>query len=163
VTIQKGKDGSLSAALDQEPREQGAVLILENATGAVRAMVGGSDWTQSKFNRATQAVRQAGSAFKPFVYLTALEQGYTGADTVFANQGPAFSPYVIERVTDANGDVLEQTHPDPREVENPQTSFQLLQILRGVTQRGTAAAAVARANMKLNIAGKTGTTNDFTD
>jgi penicillin-binding protein 1A len=83
VTIQKGKDGLLTAALDQEPREQGAVLIIENSTGAIRAMVGGSDWTQSKFNRATQAVRQAGSAFKPFVYLTALEQGYTGADTVF--------------------------------------------------------------------------------
>jgi penicillin-binding protein 1A len=255
VTIQKAKDGSLFAALDQEPREQGAVLIVENASGAVRAMIGGSDWTQSKFNRATQAVRQAGSAFKPFVYLTALEQGYTGADTVFdgplsiiidprqppyrpsnydskfhgivtfrkalehsynipairvaemvglpriietahrlgvrqnldpypslalgafevtltelvsaymvfANQGLAFTPYLIERVTDANGDVLEQTHPDPREVESPQASFQLLQILRGVTQRGTAGPAVERANLKLNIAGKTGTTNDFTD
>ena len=157
-------------------------------------------------------LRQAGSAFKPFVYLTALEQGYTGADTVFdgplaiidrpapaalppeqlrrqvprhrdlpqgaralvqhpddprgadgrpraassrprtawasartstpypslalgafevsllemtsaytvfANQGLAFTPYLIERVTDSNGDVLEQTHPDPREVESP--------------------------------------------
>ena len=59
--------------------------------------------------------------------------------------------------------MLEQTHPDAREVESPQAAFQLLQILRGVTQRGTAAAAVARANLKLNIAGKTGTTNDFTD
>ncbi len=59
------------------------MLIVENSSGAVRAMVGGSDWAQSKFNRATQALRQAGSAFKPFVYLTALEQGYTGADTVF--------------------------------------------------------------------------------
>ena len=87
----------------------------------------------------------------------------TSAYTVFANQGLAFAPYLIERITDSNGDVLEQTHPDPREVESPQSSFQLLQILRGVTQRGTAAAAVARANLKLNIAGKTGTTNDFTD
>ena len=83
VTVQKAKDGSLALALDQEPREQGAVLIIENASGAIRAMVGGSDWTQSKFNRATQALRQAGSAFKPFVYLTAFEQGYTAADTVF--------------------------------------------------------------------------------
>jgi len=252
VTVAQAKDGALSLALDQDPREQGSVLVLENASGAVRAMVGGYDWSQSKFNRATQALRQAGSAFKPFVYLTALEQGYTAADTVFdgplsividprqpayrpsnydgkfhgivtfrkalehsynvpavrvgqmvglrniidtahrlgvrqnlqaypslalgafevslaeltsaysvfANQGLAFPPYLIERVTDSNGDVLEQTHPDAREVENPQTAFQLLQILRGVTQRGTAASA---ARLKLNIAGKTGTTNDFTD
>ena len=76
-------DEPVSLVLDQDPREQGAVLILENASGAVRAMVGGSDWSQSKFNRATQALRQAGSAFKPFVYLTALEQGFTAADTVF--------------------------------------------------------------------------------
>ena len=84
----------------------------------------------------------------------------TAAYSVFANQGLAFSPYLIERITDANGDVLEQTHPDAREVETPQTAFQLLQILKGVTQRGTAASA---ARLKLNIAGKTGTTNDFTD
>ncbi len=77
VTAQSGKDGALVLALDQDPREQGAVVILENASGAIRAMVGGYDWTQSKFNRASQALRQAGSAFKPFVYLTALEQGYT--------------------------------------------------------------------------------------
>ncbi|HEY4230612.1 MAG TPA: penicillin-binding transpeptidase domain-containing protein, partial [Thermoanaerobaculia bacterium] len=83
--------------------------------------------------------------------------------STFANQGLAFTPYLIERITDSNGDVLEQAHPDPREVESPQTSFQLLQILRGVTQRGTAGPAIARAGLKLNIAGKTGTTNDFTD
>ena len=83
VTSAEGKDGSSALALDQDPREQGAVLVLENATGAVRAMVGGYDWTQSKFNRATQALRQAGSTFKPFVYLAALEQGYTPSDTVF--------------------------------------------------------------------------------
>ena len=46
-------------------------------------MVGGYDWTQSKFNRATQALRQAGSTFKPFVYLAALEAGYTPSDTIF--------------------------------------------------------------------------------
>jgi membrane carboxypeptidase/penicillin-binding protein len=67
---------------------------------------------------------------------------------------------LIERITDSNGDALEQTHPDAREVESPQAAFQLLQVLRGVTQRGTGASA---ARLKLNIAGKTGTTNDFTD
>jgi penicillin-binding protein 1A len=84
----------------------------------------------------------------------------TAAYSVFANQGLAFQPYLIERITDANGDLLEQTHPDAREVETPQNAFQLLQMLKGVTQRGTAASA---ARLKLNIAGKTGTTNDFTD
>jgi penicillin-binding protein 1A len=218
----------------------------------VRAMVGGYDWAQSKFNRATQALRQAGSTFKPFVYLAALEAGFTPSDTifdgpisivtdprqppyepsnydlkfrgiltlrralehsinvptvrlaevvglghvidvahrvgirqrleaypslalgafevtlaemtsafsVFANQGLAFTPYTFERITDANGDPLEKTHPDAREVASPQACFQLLEILKGVTQRGTAAAA---ARLGLNIAGKTGTTSDFTD
>jgi penicillin-binding protein 1A len=215
-------------------------------------MVGGYDWTQSKFNRAVQALRQAGSTFKPFVYLTALEAGYTPSDTifdgpisividpkqppyrpsnydkkfrgivtlrvalehsinvptirlaqlvglrhvveaaqrlgihenllaypsmalgtfevtleemtaaytVFVNQGLAFTPYTFERVADANGDILERAHPEAREVASPQACFQLLQMLKGVTERGTGAAA---AKLNLNIAGKTGTTSDFTD
>ena len=61
------------------------------------------------------------------------------AYSVFANQGLAFTPYTFDRITDANGDALEQTRPDPREVETPQLSYQLLQMLRGVTQRGTGA------------------------
>ncbi|WP_287130391.1 transglycosylase domain-containing protein [Candidatus Cyanaurora vandensis] len=55
---------------------QGALVSLDPTTGAIRALVGGVDFTQSQFNRATQARRQPGSAFKTFVYLTALEQGY---------------------------------------------------------------------------------------
>ncbi|MEP6802258.1 MAG: PBP1A family penicillin-binding protein [Acidobacteriota bacterium] len=251
VTFEKQKDGG-AISLDQSPTEQGALLIIENSTGAVRAMVGGYDWTTSKFNRATQALRQAGSTFKPFVYLAAMESGYTPSDTifdgplaismdprqpawrpvnydrkfrgivtlrralehsinvptvrlaqlvglqrvieaahrlgiheklqaypslalgafevsllemtsaytVFANQGLAFPPYTFERITDANGDPLEKTHPDAREVTSPQASFQLLEMLKGVTSRGTGAAA---AKLKLNIAGKTGTTSDYTD
>jgi penicillin-binding protein 1A len=253
VTLTKAKDGGLSLILEQEPVEQGAVLILENSSGAVRAMTGGFDWNASKFNRSVQALRQVGSTFKPFVYLAAMEAGYTPADTifdgplsivydpkkppyspnnydgtfhgivtlrralensynaatvnlseavgrgnvieaaralgvrqnlqpwpsvalgafevtlmemtaaysVFANQGLAFTPYLIERITDADGDVLERTMPEAREVANPQSCFQLLQLLKGVCQRGTAGRA---ASLGLpNIAGKTGTTNDFTD
>jgi penicillin-binding protein 1A len=252
VSIDQKKDGTEQLSLEQDPKEEGAVLIVENATGAVRAMVGGYDWTRSKFNRTTQALRQAGSTFKPFVYLAALEAGYTPSDTVFdgpisivfdphqppyrpnnydgkfrgivtfrraleysynvsavrvsemvgrahvidaahrlgirqklspypsvalgafevtlaemtsafsvfANQGLAFPIYLFDRITDSNGDVLEQTRPDAREVASPQACFQLLQMLKGVTQRGTAASA---ARLKLNIAGKTGTTNDWTD
>jgi penicillin-binding protein 1A len=69
--------------LEQEPEIEGAVLVLESASGAVRAMVGGWDFDRSKFNRAVQAERQVGSAFKLFVYGAALEAGYTPADTIF--------------------------------------------------------------------------------
>src|SRR3546814_14471702 len=55
---------------------QGALVSLDR-DGAVRAMVGGLDYVSSNYNRATQAVRQPGSAFKLFVYLAALEAGYT--------------------------------------------------------------------------------------
>ncbi len=61
---------------------QGAVVVLEAATGNVRAMAGGRDYRATQFNRATQARRQPGSAFKPFVFLTALEAGATPLDTV---------------------------------------------------------------------------------
>lgn len=58
---------------------QGAAIVIDNATGDVLAMVGGRDAKQSSFNRATQAHRQAGSAFKPFVYAAALTRGYSPA------------------------------------------------------------------------------------
>lgn len=61
--------------------EQGAAVVLE-PDGAVRAMVGGRDYGQSQFNRATDALRQPGSSFKPYVYMTALMNGYTPASIV---------------------------------------------------------------------------------
>lgn len=69
--------------LEQEPEIEAAALVIESSTGAVRAMVGGWDYDRNEFNRATQARRQVGSAFKPFVFGTALESGYTPADTLF--------------------------------------------------------------------------------
>lgn len=54
---------------------QAALLVIENETGAVRAMIGGEDFEASKYNRAVQAVRSPGSSFKPFVYATAVERG----------------------------------------------------------------------------------------
>lgn len=68
--------------LEQEPEIEGAVVVLESSTGAVRAMVGGWSFERSKFNRATQARRQVGSAFKPLLYGAALEAGFSGADTI---------------------------------------------------------------------------------
>jgi penicillin-binding protein 1B len=58
---------------------QGAIVVLEPATGAVKALVGGRSYKQSQFNRALRAERQAGSAFKPFVYLAAFESTFLGA------------------------------------------------------------------------------------
>ena len=69
--------------LVQEPLVEGAVLLLESSTGAVRAMVGGWDYERSEFNRAVQARRQIGSLFKPFVFGAAFEHGFTPADTLF--------------------------------------------------------------------------------
>jgi len=253
VSTEKNAKGKETLVVDPLPRAQGAVLILENATGAVRAMVGGYDWDESKFNRAVQAERQTGSSFKPFVYLTALENGYTPSDTLFdgplsividprqppyrphnyhndyagivtirralehsinvpavkmarmvglknvvetahrfgikepllaypsialgafettlwemttayetfANEGLQISPYTIARVSDSDGDVLEENRADAKEVASPQTCFQLLWMLKGVMERGT---AVRARELKLDhIAGKTGTTNEFTD
>ncbi len=81
------RSGELVLHLEQEPVLEGAVLVIESATGAVRAMIGGWDYDRNEFNRATQARRQVGSAFKPFIYGAALENGFTAADTIF--DGPA--------------------------------------------------------------------------
>lgn len=63
-------------------RIQGAFLAADVKTGAVRVMIGGRDYKETQFNRATQAYRQPGSTFKPFVFMTALQNGYTAASLV---------------------------------------------------------------------------------
>jgi penicillin-binding protein 1A len=67
----------------QEPEVEGAFVAMDNRSGAILALVGGFDFQRSEFNRAVQSSLQCGSAFKPFVYLTAFEHGFTPADTVF--------------------------------------------------------------------------------
>ncbi len=248
----RSDDGKEETIVSQAPQIEGAVVVLENGTGAVRALVGGYDFSRSKFDRAVQALRQVGSAFKPFVYMTAVEAGYTPADTVldspisividprqppyqpqnyyrryngivtfqnaleqsinvpavrvdllvgtrkvievarrlgitskllaypslalgsfeitplemttaysvFANQGILYAPRMVERVRDADGVVLEENLPEPKEAATPVTSYVVLSMLRGVTERGTAAKAAA---LGLPLAGKTGTTNEFSD
>lgn len=69
-------------ALEQEPEVQGALLCMEPDTGRVLAMVGGRDFTQSQFNRAVQARRQPGSAFKTIIYGVALENGMTPSSLI---------------------------------------------------------------------------------
>jgi penicillin-binding protein 1A len=68
--------------LDQIPEVQGAMITLDNATGEIKAMVGGYDFEASEFNRATQAMRQVGSTFKPIVYSTAFEKGMNPENTI---------------------------------------------------------------------------------
>ena len=82
--LEGGEDGEPDRlALRQEPEVEAALVLIESRTGAVRALVGGWDYGRSEFNRATQAHRQVGSAFKPFIFGAALEMGYTAADTLF--------------------------------------------------------------------------------
>jgi penicillin-binding protein 1A len=64
------------------PQVEGALISLDPATGGIQAMVGGFDYFKNKFNRATQARRQPGSNFKPFIYSAALEKGYTAASII---------------------------------------------------------------------------------
>ncbi|MGB2717892.1 MAG: PBP1A family penicillin-binding protein [Vicinamibacterales bacterium] len=248
-------DGTTQAAtgqLEQPPSVEGAVLALDNRTGQVRAMIGGYSFERSKFNRATQAYRQVGSAFKPIVYTAAIDRGYTPAtilmDTpasfstgegqppytplnydrtfegpvtlrhaledsrnipavrvmeqlgprqvvnyarrlglesplppylavalgaaeatlsemtsafaVFPNQGVRMRPYSIQKVTDREGNVLEENRPEPKDAIRADTAYVMTNLLRGVVQRGTAARA---ASLNWPIGGKTGTTDDYTD
>lgn len=242
-----------TASLDQPPLVQGAVLAIDNHTGQIRAMIGGSDFDRSKFNRATQALRQVGSAFKPFVYTAAIDRGYTPATiiddspvtfppngpgqppytphnyeydfwgpitlrralehsrnvpavklmdalgpnqvisyarrfgltapippylpvalgaaeqsliemtdayTVFPNQGVRLPAYSVIRVTDREGNLLEENRPQPQDAIRADTAFVMTDMLRGVVQRGTGAKA---ASLNWPIAGKTGTTEEWTD
>ncbi len=241
-----------TAQLEQPPLVEGAVLAIDNRTGQVKTMVGGYSFERSKFNRATQAFRQVGSAFKPFVYTTAIDRGYTpttvlqdvpvtfpggagsppyspqnydhkfegpvtlrhaleesrnvpavrvmdqlgpkqvigyarrfgltsplppylavalgaaeatllemtSAYSVFPNQGVRMTPYSVLKVTDREGNVLEENRPEPKDAIRADTAYVLTNLLRGVVQRGTAAKA---ASLNWPIGGKTGTTDDYSD
>lgn len=241
-----------AGSLDQEPDLQGAFLAIVPQTGQIKAMVGGLSFHRSQFNRAIQALRQAGSAIKPMLYTAALENGYTAASripderkrfidkwsgkiwepsnydqkykgivtlrigleesrnvvtanilesispqagvdycrkfgltsniypylslalgtfevplielvsaySVFPNKGIRIKPYFITRIEDKAGNVLEEAKVEAFEVVSPQTAFLVTSLMRGVVQRGTAAAA---SFLEKPLAGKTGTTDEFTD
>ena len=241
-----------TGSLEQTPAVEGAVLAIDNRTGQIRAMIGGYSFERSKFNRATQAYRQVGSAFKPLVYTTAIDRGYTPVTTlmdtpvsfpggagqppyapqnydrkfegpitlrhaleqsrnvpavrvmdqlgpkqviayarrlgfqsplppylavalgaaeatlvemtsaysVFPNQGVRMRPYSVLKVTDREGNVLEENRPEPKDAIRADTAFVMTNLLRGVVQRGTAQKAAA---LNWPLGGKTGTTDDYTD
>ena len=80
AAVRFGKGGAYR--LRQPPKVQGGLVAMDPHTGRVLAMVGGFSYAQSEFNRATQAMRQPGSSFKPFVYAAALDNGYTPASVI---------------------------------------------------------------------------------
>lgn len=80
IRVKRGGDGQMKLA--QLPKIQSALVALDPYSGAVRTLVGGFDYRQSRFNRVTQAFRQPGSNFKPFIYATALNNGFTTASLI---------------------------------------------------------------------------------
>jgi penicillin-binding protein 1A len=239
--------------LEQDPKVEGALVAMEVRSGFVKAMVGGYDFERSKFNRATQAMRQVGSAFKPIVYSSAIETlGWTPATVIvdaplsfpnpwnktvwtphnydfaflgpiplrqavaqsrnipaiktlqavgvekgieyarklglggelppylpialgageatplemtaafatFPNEGLRMKPMLVTRITDRDGNSIEENRPAAVDAIRADTAYLMTSLLRGVVERGTAVRAKA---LKRPIAGKTGTTNDYTD
>ncbi len=244
--------GRLTVRLEQFPIVEGAVLAIDNRTGQIKAMVGGSDFARSKFNRAVQAPRQIGSAFKPIVFTAAIDRGYTpssllldapvsynagpgqppyaprnydrkyegtvtlrrtiedsrnvptvrmmeqltpdqvisyarrlgfqspirpylssalgaseatllevtSAYSAFPNQGVRMQPFQILKIVERDGTLIEEHQPQPTEGIRADTAFVMVNLLRGVVQRGTGAKA---AELDWPLAGKTGTVDDYTD
>jgi penicillin-binding protein 1A len=235
------------------PYLQGAFVAMDPRSGAVRAMVGGRDFDDSKFNRAVQAQRQPGSTFKPVVYAAAIQNGrpptyvlddspltlamavgdtwspqnYDGtfegqiplrkalyesrnipairmgmelgeqtvidmgrklglstaipaypaihigaadvyplemvaAYSAFATLGMQARAMGITRVTNADGEVLWAPEPIRVPVLSPEEAWLMVDMMKDVVRRGTAAAAVG-SQFTIPAAGKTGTTNDYTD
>ena len=253
VEIKKidNETGAAEVALEQTPIVEGALIAIENRTGHIKAMVGGFDFNRSKFNRAVQAFRQLGSTFKPIVYTTAIDRGFTPASiivdepvnypsgtdeaynpsnydhkfegpitlrraleqsrnipavrmmemlgpssvlayakrfgfsqdfppylsvalgagdgtlvettsaySVFPNQGVRMKPLGVLKVVDRAGNLLEENRAESMDVIRADTAFVVTNLLRGVVDRGTAAAA---ASLDWPLAGKTGTVDDNTD
>jgi penicillin-binding protein 1A len=94
-----GANGAAKVSLEQDAGAQAALIAIDNATGGIKAMVGGRDFNTSKFDRATQALRQVGSSFKPYVYTTVIDGGASPDDTIldepvsFDTPSGAYTPH----------------------------------------------------------------------
>jgi penicillin-binding protein 1A len=100
VKIISLSDDKARVTLEEDSGAQGALVAIDNATGEIKAMVGGRDFNLSKFNRSTQALRQVGSSFKPYVYTAAIDHGATPDDTILDSavtfpmpSGPPYEPH----------------------------------------------------------------------
>jgi penicillin-binding protein 1A len=238
----------VEVSLEQKPKVQSAFLSIQPSTGEVKAMVGGYDFDDSKFNRVTQAMRQTGSSFKPFVYAAAVDNGLRPDDTIvdlpvsfgsyspgnydgkfkgtipirqafaesrnipavktlaklgvqnlipyvrrfgitskiepvlpialgaadvtlmemvsaystFPNDGVRVVPQMILRVTDYEGNVLEENLPELRDVIPAETARIMVDLMQEPVRFPGGTSNKAQ-ELKRPVAGKTGTTNDFTD
>ena len=88
IKIGQDKEGKDIWSITQLPEVEGAFVAMDPQSGELRALVGGFDWAKNKFNHVTQAWRQPGSSFKPFIYSAALEKGFTPQTIV--NDAPLF-------------------------------------------------------------------------
>jgi len=100
VKIVSLSDNKARVTMEEDSGVQGALVAIDNATGEIKAMVGGRDFNLSKFNRSTQALRQVGSSFKPYVYTAAIDRGATPDDTILdapvtfpMPSGPPYEPH----------------------------------------------------------------------
>src|SRR4029077_18962803 len=97
-SIQELRESTARVQVEQQPAPQAAMVAIDNPTGEIKALVGGYSFEDSKFNRATQAVRQVGSSFKIYVYADAIQKGSTPFDTILdapfttVSGGQAYSP-----------------------------------------------------------------------
>ena len=258
IRVQRDEKGRWQ--ITQLPAVEASLVSMDPRDGAIRAMVGGFDFARNQYNHVTQAIRQPGSSFKPFIYSAALEKGFTAATVindapltftaaqtgsepwepknfdgkfegpmrlrtalaksknlvsvrilqaitpqyaqdyiarfgfdpklhppyltmalgagsatplqmlaaygVFANGGYRVTPYFIERVEDAKGNVLLAAQPKAagagaERVIDKRNAFIMTTIMRDVMRVGTGARALKLG--RSDIAGKTGTTNEFVD
>jgi penicillin-binding protein 1A len=246
--------GNEDPSKSESPYIQGAAVVIDPRTGAVRALIGGRDFDDSKFNRATQALRQPGSTFKPIVYATAVQNGRSPATSIedvpisvpqvdgslwtpqnydmkfegpmtmrrglaqsrnliairvgmelgeqavidearrfgittpippypsifigsadvypleliasygtFANLGSRVAPNAIVRVENQQGQVIWQPKPPRTQVLSPGEAWLMVNMMKDVVLRGTAAGSVWGAGFRVPSGGKTGTTNDGAD
>jgi len=245
----------IDSLLKDKKAVQVAFVVLEPGTGKILAMVGGRDFSEYKFNRAVQSVRQPGSAFKPFVYLTAIDNGYpptfrllnqdvviddgsgnrwtpknydlsrgglttlrealrhslnlisvrlvqevvpprtvaeyarklgittrispvdaialgasgvipmelVNAFCVFASGGTLAEPYGIERIEDKDGSIIEKNSPQRKVVLSEQSAYMITNMLQTAIDKGTGGSARWKYKFYHKAAGKTGTTNEYTD
>jgi penicillin-binding protein 1A len=109
ISLQKMAEQSLQQTIAQYGHgrsfSQGAMVVMEN-DGAVRALVGGKDYGESQFNRATHAYRQPGSSFKPYVYLTAFETGKYKPTTVVSGGGAACGHWAPKNFSAGEGNTM---------------------------------------------------------
>lgn len=92
-------NGAARVTLEQDSGTQGSLASIDNATGGIKALVGGRDFSESKFDRATQSLRQVGSSFKPYVYTAVIDRGASPDDTIldepvtFETESGPYSPH----------------------------------------------------------------------